>query len=231
MGKRAVILLSGGLDSATCLAMAIDQGFEPVVVSYNYDQRHRVELEAAMAIAQHYNVVEHLIFDVGMFRQIGGSALTDNIDVPKSRTLEQMTSQIPVTYVPARNTVFLSYALGVAEVYEASDLFIGVNALDYAGYPDCRPEYIHAFEAMANLAIKPGVEGQHIRVHAPLIDKTKAEIIAIGRELRVPYQLTHSCYAPSSDGVACGTCDACILRRDGFEEVGMADPTRYVSVA
>lgn len=231
MQKRAVVLLSGGLDSATCLAMAIDQGFDPVAVSYNYDQRHRVELEAAMAIAHHYRLEDHLIFDVGMFRQIGGSALTDSIDVPKSRNLDEMTSHIPVTYVPARNTVFLSYALGVAEVTHASDLFIGVNALDYSGYPDCRPEYVEAFERMANLAVKPAVEGQRIRVRAPLIHKTKAEIVAIGRSLGVPFHLTHSCYAPTTDGAACGTCDACILRRDGFEGAGVPDPTVYVSVA
>lgn len=232
MSKPAVVLLSGGLDSTTCLGIAIDQSFEVTALSFDYSQRHRVELDAARAVLEHYSVRRHLVFNVGLFREIGGSALTDSsLAVPQDRTSSEMGHGIPVTYVPARNLVFLSYALGVAESVGAQDIFIGVNAVDYSGYPDCRPEFIRAFETTANLAVKAGVEGARFSVHAPLVELTKAEIIRWGTDLKVPYHLTHSCYAPSSSGLACGTCDSCALRRRGFEEASIADPTRYSQVA
>lgn len=225
--KKAVILLSGGVDSATVLAIAKSLGFEPCALSFRYGQRHSVELEAAARIAQSFGVDRHLVMDIDL-RQIGGSALTADMDVPKSRSVEEMAKDIPVTYVPARNTIFLSYALAWAEVLGASDIFIGVNALDYSGYPDCRPEYIEAYERMANLATKAGVEGkQKLKIHTPLISLTKAQIICKGIELGVDYSLTHSCYDPSADGLSCGYCDSCLLRLKGFQEAGLKDIVKY----
>jgi 7-cyano-7-deazaguanine synthase len=222
---RAVVLLSGGLDSTTVLAIARDEGFEPYALSFDYGQRHRHELEAANRVASAFGVAAHqtVRFDL---RAFGGSALTADIDVPKGRSAESMSSAtIPVTYVPARNTIFLSFALAWAEVLGASDAFIGVNALDYSGYPDCRPEYIEAYERMANLATKAGVEGaQQLRIHAPLIHMTKAQIIRRGIELGVDYSLTSSCYDPSPEGRPCGSCDSCQLRARGFAEAGAEDP-------
>jgi 7-cyano-7-deazaguanine synthase len=222
--SKAVILYSSGLDSTTCLAIAQDQGFTPYAISFDYGQRHRHELDLARANAKKLGAVEHLVvaFDL---RQVGGSALTSEIDVPK----EGIGNDIPVTYVPARNTIFLSFALGWAEVLGAFDIFIGVNALDYSGYPDCRPEYIEAYERMANLATKAGVEctGQ-FRIHTPLISLTKAQIIQQGVRLGVDYSLTHSCYDPTPEGLSCGRCDSCRLRLKGFGEAGLVDPVRYV---
>jgi 7-cyano-7-deazaguanine synthase len=225
--KKAVVLLSGGIDSATTLAIAGNMGFDVCALSFRYGQRHDVELEAAVRIAGHYGVAEHLTVDIDL-RRIGGSALTSDMAVPKSRSVEDMGKDIPVTYVPARNTIFLSYALAWAEVIGSSDIFIGVNALDYSGYPDCRPEYIEAYEHMANLATKAGVEGkQKIKIHTPLIDLSKAQIIRKGLTLGVDYSLTHSCYDPGADGAACGQCDSCLLRLKGFQEAGLSDPGRY----
>lgn len=222
---RAVVLLSGGLDSTTVLAIARHEGFEPYALSFDYGQRHRHELAAAGRVASAFGVAAHhtVRFDL---RAFGGSALTDDIEVPKGRSVESMSAaDIPVTYVPARNTIFLSFALAWAEVLGASDVFIGVNALDYSGYPDCRPEYIEAYERMANLATKAGVEGQQqLRIHAPLIHLTKAQIIRRGLELGVDYSLTSSCYDPSPEGRPCGSCDSCQLRARGFAEAGAADP-------
>ncbi len=219
---KAVILLSGGLDSATALAMAKDQGYEIYALSFNYGQRHATELNAAAKIANAFNVVEHKTIDLDL-TQIGGSALTDNnIDVPESPT-----EGIPVTYVPARNTIFLSYALAWAEVLEINNIFIGINAVDYSGYPDCRPEYIQAFEHMANLATKSGVEGTKLTIHTPLIDLSKSDIIQQGSHLNVDYALTISCYQVDEDGVACGVCDSCRFRKEGFENAGIPDPTHY----
>jgi 7-cyano-7-deazaguanine synthase len=224
MTKKAVVLYSGGLDSATCLAIAKEQGFLAHALSFSYGQRHAVELEKARRFAPELGAAEHLVIEVDM-RRIGGSALTAEIAVPKDGVEE---GAIPVTYVPARNTVFLSFALGWAEVLGAFDIFIGVNALDYSGYPDCRPEYIASFEAMANLATRAAVEGAgRYRIHTPLIDLTKAEIIRRGRTLGVDYALTHSCYDPSEEGTACGRCDSCRLRLKGFAEAGVADPVLY----
>jgi 7-cyano-7-deazaguanine synthase len=224
---KAVVLLSGGLDSSTVVAIAKAQGYRPQLLSFRYGQRHAVELQAAQTIARQAGIGEHVIVDIDL-RQFGGSALTDDIDVPKARSAEAMATGIPVTYVPARNTIFLSYALAWAEVLGASDIFIGVNALDYSGYPDCRPEYIAAYQDMANLATKAGVEGtQQLRIHTPLIDLTKAEIIRAGIELGVDYALTVSCYDPDSSGAACGQCDSCLLRKKGFAEANIIDPTRY----
>ncbi len=224
---KAVVLLSGGIDSTTTLAVAKNLGFAVYALSFGYGQRHEVELEAASRIARHFDVVEHLIVDIDL-RRIGGSALTADIAVPKSRSIKQMGKEIPVTYVPARNTIFLSYALAWAETVGAFDIFIGVNALDYSGYPDCRPAYIEAYEKMANLATKVGVEGkQKIKIHTPLIKMTKAQIIQKGMELGVDYSQTHSCYDPSVEGVACGQCDSCILRLKGFAEAGIKDFIRY----
>ena len=222
--KKAVILLSGGLDSATVLAIAKTEGYELFALSFSYGQRHAWELEAAKRVAASIGVVQHRIAEIDL-RAFGGSALTDNIAVPKGRAPEEMSRGIPITYVPARNTIFLSFALAWAEVLGASDIFLGVNALDYSGYPDCRPEFIAAFEKMANLATKAGVEGrQDLRIHTPLIALTKAQIIARGRELGVDYGLTSSCYDPSPTGAPCGQCDSCLLRQKGFRENGIEDP-------
>jgi 7-cyano-7-deazaguanine synthase len=227
MAKRAVVLISGGLDSTTCLAMAKARGFEPVCLAVAYGQRHAVELEQARKVAAAMDVKDFRVVPIDL-RQVGGSALTADIAVPKDRPAEEMSHGIPVTYVPARNALFLSLALGLAEVVEATDIFIGVNAVDYSGYPDCRPEFIRAFEAMANLATKAGVEGARFTVHTPLSGMTKADIIREGVKLGVDYGLTHSCYDPGPQGRACGRCDSCLLRRKGFEEAGVPDPTRYV---
>jgi len=225
--KKAVVLLSGGVDSATTLAIARNMEFEICTLSFRYGQRHLVELEAAERVARSNSVARHLTVDIDL-RLIGGSALTSDLAVPKSRSVEAMGKDIPVTYVPARNTIFLSYALAWAEVLGSSDIFIGVNALDYSGYPDCRPEYIEAYERMANLATKAGVEGrQKLEIHTPLIHLSKAQIIRKGVELGVDYALTHSCYDPGSDGAACGQCDSCLLRLKGFAEAGLKDPVRY----
>jgi len=221
---KTVILLSGGLDSSTALAIAVKEGFKPYAISFRYGQRHKVELSAASRIAQSFNVERHIIVDIDM-QQIGGSALTDDIDVPKDRSEEQMGTGIPITYVPARNTIFLSYALGWAEVLGSSNIHLGVNILDYSGYPDCRPEYIKAFEAMANLATKASTEGEKkLSIHTPLINLSKAEIIQKGIDLGVDYSLTSSCYDPSSEGEPCGGCDSCQLRKKGFAEIGTEDP-------
>jgi 7-cyano-7-deazaguanine synthase len=224
MMKNAVVLLSGGLDSATALAITKEAGYRPFALSFRYGQRHAVELEAAKRVAEAMEVCEHLIAEIDL-RRFGGSALTANIDVPKTREPAAMADGIPVTYVPARNTVFLAFALAWAEVLGAGDIFIGVNALDYSGYPDCRPEYIAAFERMANLATAAGVEGrQQLKIHAPLIEMTKAQIIRRGHGLGVDYGLTWSCYDPTPDGRPCGGCDSCVLRAKGFDEAGLADP-------
>jgi len=223
-GQPAVVLLSGGLDSTTVLAIAHAEGYVPHALSFRYGQRHSVELDAARRVADALGVAEHVVADIDL-RVFGGSALTADISVPHHERAEDLTDEIPITYVPARNTIFLSYALAWAEVLESSDVFIGVNALDYSGYPDCRPEYIRAYEQMANLATKAGVEGrQQLRIHTPLIEMTKAQIIQRGVDLGVDYSLTHSCYDPSPDGHACGTCDSCLLRLRGFAEVGLEDP-------
>lgn len=224
--ERAVVLVSGGLDSATALAIAAEEGFEPYAITFRYGQRHGVELEAAKRVVATAEVAEHIEIEIDL-RRIGGSALTADIDVPKGREIEEMGDGIPVTYVPARNTVFLSFGLAWAEVLEADHLFIGVNALDYSGYPDCRPEYVRAYEEMANLATKRGVEGDRLSIHTPLIDLTKAEIIRRGTELGVDYSITRSCYDPSPAGEACGECDSCRLRLKGFAENGLADPAPY----
>lgn len=226
--KKAVVLSSGGLDSTTVLAIARDNGYEVHSLSFRYGQRHAVELKAAQRVAEALRVKEHRVIDIALGK-IGGSALTDDIDVPKARSETEMEKEIPITYVPARNTIFLSYALAWAEVLGASDIFIGVNAIDYSGYPDCRPEYIAAFEKMANLATKVGVEGTgKFRIRTPIINMTKAEIIKKGVELGVDYGITHSCYNPSINGEACRQCDSCILRKKGFKEAGVEDPTRYI---
>jgi 7-cyano-7-deazaguanine synthase len=228
---RAVVLLSGGLDSATTAAIAKQRGFDLCALCVDYGQRHRFELQAASRVAAKIGVVELKTVAVGL-GQIGGSALTGAIAVPQGRSDEEIGTGIPVTYVPARNTILLAMALGYAEVAGSGDLFIGVNAVDYSGYPDCRPEFIRAFERLANLATKAGVEGtMTFKIHTPLIDLTKAEIIRRGAELGVDYSLTHSCYAPNEAGVACGVCDACTLRLKGFAEAGLVDPIPYQSVA
>jgi len=224
--KPAVVLLSGGLDSTTCLAIAKAQGFTPVCLLVSYGQRHAVELERAAQVARANGVTDVRTVQVDL-RAIGGSALTTDLAVPKGRGEAQLGEGIPVTYVPARNTVFLGLALGLAEVVGATDLFIGVNAVDYSGYPDCRPEFIRAFEQLAQLATRAGVGGARFSVHAPLSGMTKAEIIRAGTTLGVDYALTHSCYDPAPDGAACGQCDSCQLRRRGFEQAGIPDPTRY----
>jgi len=226
MTKKAVILVSGGLDSATTLAIAKEQGYDCYAMSFNYGQRHQIELESAKIISSSMGAIEHKVVNLGL-GDIGGSALTDkNIDVPQN-TDKDISSEIPVTYVPARNTVFLSLALGWAEVLDAGAIFIGVNAVDYSGYPDCRPEYIAAFQTMANLATKKGVEGELIKIETPLINLSKAEIIQKGTALGVHYSKTLSCYAPDAEGKACGLCDSCRLRRQGFEEANLPDPTSY----
>mgnify|MGYP001094141748 CR=1 FL=1 len=226
IGKKAVILSSGGIDSTTALAMAGSEGYELYSLSFDYGQRHAVELDAARRTAAALGARQHLVVRIDLGK-IGGSALTDDIAVPHGRSEEQLASGIPVTYVPARNTIFLSYALAWAEFLEAADIFIGVNAVDYSGYPDCRPEFIEAFERLANLATKAGVEGERFRIHAPLIQMTKAQIIRRGAELGVDYSLTVSCYQPDDAGRACGRCDACRLRQAGFVAAGIDDPTRY----
>ena len=224
---KAVVLLSGGLDSTTTLAIAQQEGFEVYALSFRYGQRHSAELVAATRIAERFGVARHVISDIDL-RAFGGSALTSEIAVPKDRPLDAMGKGIPVTYVPARNTIFLSFALAWAEMLGASDIFLGVNALDYSGYPDCRPEYIAAYERMANLATRAGVEGQQrLTIHTPLIELTKAQIIARGLALGVDYSMTLTCYDPSPEGEACGHCDACLLRLKGFAEAGLADPARY----
>ena len=226
--KRAVVLSSGGLDSTTAMAVARLEGYEVYSLSFRYGQRHAVELEAARRVAKALGAEQHLVIDIDLAK-IGGSALTDDIHVPKSRTEQDMKKEIPVTYVPARNTIFLSYALAWAEVIRASDIFIGVSAVDYSGYPDCRPEYIEAFEHMANLATKAGIEGEtQVTIRAPLIHMSKAEIIQKGIELGVDYSITHSCYDPSPEGRACGQCDSCLLRKKGFTNAGVPDPTLYL---
>lgn len=225
--KPAVVLLSGGLDSAVTLAIARSEGFEPHALSFDYGQRHAIETAAARRVARSMKVRDHRIATIDL-RLFGGSALTDNsIDVPQDRTAEEMASSIPITYVPARNTIFLSYALAFAEVVGASDIFIGVNAVDYSGYPDCRPEFLHAFEQLAAVATKAAVEGARTRIHAPLLEFSKAEIVRRGAALEVDFSLTHSCYAPADDGAACGKCDSCDLRLRGFEAAGIPDPIRY----
>jgi 7-cyano-7-deazaguanine synthase len=219
----AICLLSGGLDSSTCLALARRDGFACYALSFDYGQRHKFELRAAARIAAHFGVARHIVAHISL-DAFGGSALTADIAVPKGRTAAEMSQGIPVTYVPARNTIFLSFALAWAEVLESSDVFIGVNALDYSGYPDCRPEFIEAFERLAALATRSGVEGRtHLRIHAPLLRLGKAQIVTLARELEVPFALTHSCYDPAPDGSPCRQCDACLLRRKGFEEAGIAD--------
>ena len=229
MSTPAVILLSGGLDSATCAAVARSEGLELYALSFDYGQRHRMELEAAAHVARSLGAVRHVTvaIDLGQF---GGSALTAAIDVPKGRTADEMAEGIPITYVPARNTVFLSLALAYAEVHEAADIYIGVNAVDYSGYPDCRPEYIAAFEQMANLATKASAEGRlRYRIHTPLVELSKADIIRTGTGLGVDYGLTRSCYDPDAAGAACGQCDSCMLRLKGFAEAGLVDPAPYRS--
>jgi 7-cyano-7-deazaguanine synthase len=226
-GKNAVVLLSGGLDSTTVLAIAQSEGYIPYALSFQYGQRHVAELDAARRIAAAAGVAGHVVAEIDL-RVFGGSALTADIDVPKGRSDGEMGAGIPITYVPARNTIFLSFALAYAETLGASDIFVGVNALDYSGYPDCRPEYIEAFERMANLATKAGVEGtQRLQIHAPLMQLTKEGIIRRGLELGVDYSVTQSCYDPDADGRACGACDACQLRLRGFAAVGVADPAAY----
>lgn len=221
--KKAVCLLSGGLDSAACLALARREGYACYALSFDYGQRHKVELEAARRVAESLGAERHLVAQIGL-DAFGGSALTADLAVPKARSLDAMSHGIPITYVPARNTIFLSFALAWAEVLESSDIFIGVNALDYSGYPDCRPEFIEAYEHMANLATKAGVEGRtKVRIHTPLIRLSKAEIVRLGAELGVPFGLTHSCYDPGPDGKPCGQCDSCLLRRKGFQEAGIED--------
>ncbi len=223
-GRKAVVLLSGGLDSATALAEAIEQGFETYCLSFRYGQRHAVELDCATELATQLGAHRHIVLDIDL-RAFGGSALTSDMEVPKSRAINDISQGIPVTYVPARNTIFLSFALAWAEVLGASDIFIGVNALDYSGYPDCRPEFIQAYERMANFATKAGVEGtQQLRIHTPLIELTKAQIIRKGLALGVDYSITSSCYDPGAHRAPCGDCDSCQLRAKGFAEAGVADP-------
>ncbi len=222
----AIVLLSGGMDSATALAIAVHDGFQCHALSFRYGQRHEVELAAAAEIAKHLGATQHVVLNLDM-TAIGDSALTADIPVPKARTADEIGHGVPVTYVPARNTVFLAYALGLAEVVEAADIFIGVNALDYSGYPDCRPEFIASFEHTANLATKLGTEGTKIRIRTPLMSMTKAEIIRTGLDLGVDFSLTRTCYDPDVEGRACGACDACLLRLKGFAENGLTDPAPY----
>jgi 7-cyano-7-deazaguanine synthase len=224
--KGAVVLLSGGIDSTTTLAIAIAQGYEAYALSFDYGQRHKIEVEASRRVANSLGAKEHRVAKIDM-RIFGGSALTDDRDVPKKRSETEIADGIPVTYVPARNTIFLAYALAWAEIIPAADIFIGVNAIDYSGYPDCRPEFIEAFETLANLGTKAGVEGTRFRIHAPLIRFSKSEIIRKAAEINVDLSLTHSCYDPSPEGLACGECDSCLLRLKGFREAGIKDPIRY----
>ena len=227
---KSIVLLSGGLDSTTTLALARQAGFDLFCLTFDYGQRHRVELDRARDIARHFGAMDHQIVKIDL-RQFGGSALTDTIDVPIDRNQEEMATEIPVTYVPARNTIFLSFCLAYAEVKEAKDIFIGVNAVDYSGYPDCRSEFIAAFETLANLATKAGVEGKEsLKIHTPLIELSKAEIIKKGLELGVDYAMTHSCYNPAEGGISCGSCDSCQLRLKGFQEAGVEDPIKYSKI-
>jgi 7-cyano-7-deazaguanine synthase len=226
MERPAIVLLSGGLDSTTVLAIAKSQGYTPYALSFRYGQRHAVELLAAARVVQAQGVGRHVVADIDL-RVFGGSALTSDVAVPKHASAKELASDIPITYVPARNTIFLSFALAYAETVGASDIFIGVSALDYSGYPDCRPEYIEAYETMANLATRAGVEGAKLRIHTPLIALSKADTIRRGLELSVDYGLTSSCYDPSVDGRPCGHCDSCLLRLKGFAEIGSIDPLRY----
>jgi len=225
---NAIVLLSGGIDSATCCAVAKRDGYDVYAMSFAYGQRHSVELEAAKQLASFFKVRAHSIVTIDL-RSFGGSSLTSDTAVPKHRNLQTDENTIPSTYVPARNTIFLSFALGWAEVLECRDIFIGVNAVDYSGYPDCRPEYIAAYERMAQLATRAGVKGNGVKLHTPLQTLTKAQIIRLGIENGVDYGLTHSCYDPAEDGRACGCCDSCQIRKNGFAEAGIADPTRYIS--
>jgi len=227
VGKQAVVLLSGGLDSTTVLAYAKSQGFEAHALSFRYGQRHVVELEAARRVAGAMGVAGHVVCDIDL-RVFGGSALTADVAVPRHNSADELPNdEVPITYVPARNTVFLSFALAYAEVIGATDIFIGVSALDYSGYPDCRPEYIEAYEQMANLATRAGIEGNRIKIHTPLINLTKAQTVELGTSLGVDYSLTSSCYDPDEAGRACGHCDSCLLRLRGFEEAGLSDPVKY----
>jgi len=230
LSRAAVVLLSGGLDSTTTLALAAKAGYQAHALTFRYGQRHELEVEAARQIAAAFKVQQHVVADIDL-AMFGGSALTDDIEVPKGRGEIEMSDGIPITYVPARNTIFLSFALAWAEVLNVSDIFIGINAVDYSGYPDCRPEFVGAFEHLASLATKAGVEGQHLRVHAPLIDLTKDEIIRRGLNLGVDYGLTRSCYDPNESGAACGDCDSCQLRLAGFATVGIEDPAPYQKIS
>ena len=226
---RAVVLVSGGIDSSTVLALAKREGFEIHALSFDYGQRHQHELEAARRVVQSLGITHHAFMRFDL-RAVGGSALTADIEVPKSRDLRQMSAEIPVTYVPARNTIFLAFALGWCEVLGAQDIFIGVNAIDYSGYPDCRPRFLEAFEKLAHLATKAGIEGRaQYHIHAPLVNMGKAEIIRTGHEAGVDFSLTHSCYDPTPGGLACGSCDSCVLRRRGFQDAGLPDPTGYAT--
>ena len=225
--KRAVVLLSGGVDSTTTLAIAIAEGYEAYALSFDYGQRHQIETEAARRVADSLGTKEHRVAKIDL-RIFGGSALTSDVEVPKKRSGAEIAHGIPVTYVPARNTIFLAYAIAWAEVIPASDIFLGVNAIDYSGYPDCRPEFIEAFEALANLGTKAGIEDRRFHIHTPLINLSKADIIRKAVELDVDLSLTHSCYDPSPDGIACGDCDSCLLRLKGFREAGIEDPSRYL---
>src|SRR5467141_3965776 len=224
--KRAVVLVSGGIDSTTTLAIAIADGYEAYALSFDYGQRHQIETEAARNVAKSLGAKDYRLTKIDL-RIFGGSALTSNVDVPKKRSETEIGHGIPITYVPARNTIFLAYALAWAEVMGVSDIFLGVNAIDYSGYPDCRPEFIKAFEHLANLGTKAGVEGRRFQIHTPLIKLSKAEIIRKAVELGVDLSLTHSCYDPSTEGIACGKCDSCLLRLKGFREAGITDPIRY----
>jgi len=227
MNKKAIILLSGGIDSATCLAIAIRENYSPHCLTFNYKQKHSIEVKYAKKLCKFFKIKEHKIININL-REIGGSALTANIPVPKDRRYEEIKLGIPITYVPARNTIFLSYALAWAEVIECNDIFIGVNAIDFSGYPDCRPEYIKKFEELANLACKSAVEGKmKIIIHTPLINLKKSEIITKAHQLGIDFKLTHSCYDPSPEGAACGRCDSCLLRLKGFLEAGLQDPIHY----
>ena len=228
---RAVVLLSGGLDSTTCCAIALDQGFVLSALTVTYGQRHQIEIDAARMVAAHFHITDHVVTNIDL-RAFGGSALTSDIAVPKHDDASEIGNEIPVTYVPARNTIFLSFALAFAETRNANAIFIGVNALDYSGYPDCRPEYVSAFQVMANLATKAGVEGaQPLKINTPLIDHTKAQIIQSGLDLGVDYAMTTSCYDPDATGAACGHCDACLLRLKGFHDAGLTDPATYQASA
>jgi 7-cyano-7-deazaguanine synthase len=226
--KKAVVLLSGGIDSTATLAVALKEGFETYALSFDYGQRHSIELEAARTVANKLRAREHLVLKLDL-RRIGGSALTDDIPVPKGRSGDEIGAGIPVTYVPARNTIFLSFALAWAEVLGADEIFIGANTQDYSGYPDCRPEFIEAFEKMANLATRCGLEGKGTRIRAPLIEFSKSEIIKLGHDLGVDFSLTHSCYDPNDEGLACGLCDSCMIRKRGFAQAGIEDTTRYLA--